>query len=328
MSKREFVHLHTHSEFSILDGASRIGDIVKNAVHHGMPAAGITDHGVMYGNITFYSAAKAAGINPVLGCEVYVATRSRLDRDPRLDREQYHLVLLAKNANGYKNLVKLVSIAFSEGMYYRPRVDKELLSQYSSDLIAMSACLGGELPTCILRNPSAFDSSLADYLDIFGKDNFYLEIQDHGLEEQRTVNRFLIEAAKQNGLPLVATNDTHYTNKSDSEAHDALLCIQTGATLDSDKRMRFGSDEFYLKSPDEMWELFGEVPEALQNTLEIAERCKIDFDFDASRLPNPGIPAEFSAGIICRLRRARGFCGDLGAASRRTTKNSSSTSAK
>ncbi len=312
MSKREFVHLHTHSEFSILDGASRINDIVKKTTEFGMPAAAITDHGVMYGNITFYSAAKAAGLFPILGCEVYVAARTRHDRDPKLDREQYHLVLLAENEHGYKNLIKLVSTAFSEGMYYKPRVDKELLAQYSEGLIATSACLGGELPARVMRDPANLDRSLAEYLDIFGKENFYIELQDHGIPEQKPVNEALIVLARKNGINLVAANDSHYNTRADAEAHDALLCIQTGTTLDDPKRMRFGSDQFYIKSPDEMYEVFGDVPDALQNTLAVAERCRYKFDFDTSKLPNPGIPEEYPASEFMELQAREGLARKMG----------------
>lgn len=291
MSGPGFVHLHTHTEFSLLDGASRIKSIIKKACDYEMPSLAITDHGVMYGNITFYSEAKAAGIKPILGCEVYVAPRSRTQRDPRLDKEQYHLVLLAKNERGYKNLIKLVSTAFSEGFYYKPRVDKELLDQYSEDLIALTACLGGEIPHHIMRDDFAqAEKSLGEYVDIFGKDNLYLEIQDHGLPEQKPVNEALVRLSRSSGLKLVATNDIHYTARKDAEAHDVLLCIQTGSTLDDPNRFRFGSEEFYFKSREEMASLFPDYPEALENTLEIADRCCIEFDFGRSKLPDPGVP--------------------------------------
>lgn len=290
-----FVHLHTHTEFSLLDGACRIKDVVRKAVDCGMPALAITDHGAMYGNITFYSEAKAAGIKPILGCEVYVAPESRSRRDPRLDKDQYHLVLLAKNENGYKNLIKLVSIAFSEGFYYKPRVDKELLAQYSQDLIALTACLGGEVPTHILRdNLEQAERSLVEYIDIFGKEDLYLELQENGMDEQVKVNEELIRMSKRTGLKLVATNDIHYLEEKDADAHDVLLCIQTNSTLSDPNRYRFPSKEFYFKTPEQMAELFAEVPEALANTLEIAEKCNIDFDFSQSKLPDPGVPAGVS----------------------------------
>ena len=287
-----FVHLHTHTEFSILDGACRIKDLVKKAVECEMPSLAITDHGVMYGNITFYSEAKSAGIKPILGCEVYVAPESRTRRDPKLDKEQYHLVLLAKNEAGYKNLIKLVSMAFSEGFYYKPRVDKELLAQYSGDLIALTACLGGEVPHFLLNGDTAqAEKSLGEYIDIFGKDNLYVELQENGMTEQAPVNDALIVLARQTGLKVVASNDIHYLNAKDSEAHDVLLSIQTGATLDDPNRFRFPTQEFYFKTPEQMARLFAHMPEALENTIEIAERCNIEFDFGRSMLPDPGIPS-------------------------------------
>lgn len=292
-----FVHLHTHTEFSILDGACRIKDLVKKAALCEMPSLAITDHGVMYGNITFYSEAKAAGIKPILGCEVYVATESRFRRDARLDKEQYHLVLLAKNESGYKNLIKLVSTAFSEGFYYKPRVDKELLAQYSGDLIALTACLGGEVPSHIMNGDmSLAEKSLGEYVDIFGKDNLYLELQENGLPEQTPVNQGLIRLSQQTGVKLVASNDIHYLDAKDAEAHDVLLCIQTGSTLDDPKRFRFGTQDFYFKTPDQMVRAFADVPEAIANTLEIADRCNIEFDFGRSKLPDPGVPADITPG--------------------------------
>ena len=313
MEKPSFVHLHTHSEFSILDGASRITDIIDKAVQYGMPAAAITDHGVMYGNISFYSAAKAAGIKPILGCEVYVAPRTRFDRDPKLDREQHHLVLLAKDAAGYKNLIKLVSIAYSEGQYYKPRVDKEILNQYSKGLIAMTACLGGEVPYWIMENNfKQAQQSLSEYTEIFGKDNLYIELQDHNLREQKMVNEALIRLSEASSLKMVCTNDSHYNNQSDSEAHDVLLCIQTQSTLDDPKRMRFGSDQFYLKSPEEMHKLFGHIPGALENTLEIMDRCNIKFDFETSKLPDPGVPKEFTPANYMESEVRTGLAERLG----------------
>ena len=308
-----FVHLHVHTEYSLLDGASRLSDLIKRAKELGMTSLAITDHGVMYGNITFYYEAKKAGLKPLLGCEVYVAPRHRTLRDPRLDREQYHLVLLAKNANGYKNLIKLVSIAFSEGFYYKPRVDKELLAQYSEDLIALTACLGGEIPQRIMKaDIDEAQKSLNDYIEIFGKDNLYMELQDHHLPAQRPVNEAVIKLARLNGLKLVATNDSHYTNKCDAAAHDALLCIQTGAMLADEKRMRFDTEEFYLKSAEEMEQLFLDVPEAISNTLEVAERCNCEFDFGRSMLPNPGIPDGLTADEYMPTEARKGLIARMG----------------
>lgn len=292
-----FVHLHTHTEFSLLDGASRVKDLIKTAAKFEMPSVAITDHGVMYGNLSFYSEAKSAGIKPILGCEVYVAPRHRTQRDARLDKEQHHLVLLAKSEQGYKNLIKLVSIAFSEGFYYKPRVDKELLAQYSGELIAMSACLGGELPHHIMNdNLQQAEKSLGEYLEIFGKDNFYIELQDHGLKEQKPVNEALIRLAEATKVPLVVSNDSHYTTRKDSEAHDVLLCIQTGSTIDDPNRFRFGTHEFYFKNQEEMGLLFPDHPEAYANTLEIADRCNIEFDFGRSKMPDPGVPDGVAPG--------------------------------
>lgn len=297
MSVPGFVHLHNHSEFSLLDGACRIKDMVNRAVELEMPAIALTDHGVMYGNINFYNTAKSAGIKPILGCEVYVAPRSRTDKDSKLDRDLYHLVLLAKSEAGYKNLIKLVSIAYQEGFYYKPRVDKELLSQYSDGLIAMSACLGGEIPNAVMRGDSAaVDKSVNEYVDIFGKDDFYLELQDHFLPEQKSVNKALIDISSKTGIKLAVTNDVHYIYKKDSASHDVLLCIQTGQTITDPNRLRFDSQEFYLKSAEEMSLLFPNVPSALENTLEIADKCNCNFDFNHSSMPDPGIPENLTAG--------------------------------
>ncbi len=313
MPSPEFVHLHNHSEFSLLDGACRIKELVKHAAGMGMQSLALTDHGVMYGNLTFYSEAKSAGLKPILGCEVYVAPRHRTKRDPRLDRSQYHLVLLAKDEKGYKNLIKLVSIAFSEGFYHKPRVDKELLGQYSEGLVALTACLGGEIPQHILKDDlKGAEASIGDYIDIFGKDDLYLELQEHFLPEQKRVNEAIIDFSRKTGLKLVATNDTHYTTKADADPHDVLLCIQTGAMLDDAKRLRFGTKEFYLKSPEEMARLFGEVPEALSNTLEVAEKCNIKFDFGRSKLPNPGVPDGISTSDYMASEAWNGLTARMG----------------
>jgi len=313
MATPSFVHLHTHSEFSVLDGACRIDDLVAKAVEFGMPALGLTDHGVMYGNISFYYAAKAAGIKPILGCEVYVAPRRRDQRDPRLDKEQYHLVLLAKNADGYRNLIKLVSFAFSEGFYYKPRVDKELLKEYCGDLIALTACLAGEVPSHLLADDiDSARNSLRDYIEIFGTDNLYVELHDHELPEQKKVNGPVIDLARENGLKLVASNDIHYLTEKDAEAHDILLCIQTNSTRGDPGRMRFGTQEFYMKSAEQMAAIFADVPEALENTLEIVERCNVEFDFGRSQLPDPGIPPEVSPGDHMRTLALAGLTARMG----------------
>ncbi|NLM51762.1 MAG: DNA polymerase III subunit alpha [Firmicutes bacterium] len=294
MDKRPFVHLHTHTEYSLLDGACKIKQVVAKARDLGMPALAITDHGAMYGVLDFYKAAKEVGIKPIIGCEVYVASRSRFDRDPHLDSKQYHLVLLARNQEGYQNLMQLVTRAYSEGFYYKPRVDHELLQRYHRGLIALSACLAGEIPTALLENRDEDAYRLVQfYRETFGSENFFLELQDHGLPEQKEINPRLIQLARDTNTPLVVTNDLHYLNREDAYAHDVLLCIQTGKTMEDKDRMRFGSDEFYLKTAEEMAALFPELPEAVDNTVEIAERCEVEFEFGKTYMPVYDIPAGF-----------------------------------
>ncbi|HHX76826.1 MAG TPA: DNA polymerase III subunit alpha [Firmicutes bacterium] len=283
---QNFVHLHTHTEYSLLDGAARLKDLAEKAKDLGMPALAITDHGTMYGVIDFYKICKKAGIKPIIGCEVYVAPRSRFDKEARKDDFQYHLVLLARNEAGYKNLMKLVTRGFTEGFYYKPRVDKELLKEYAGGLIALSACLAGEIPSLLLQGDSKKAAAAAiSYRDIFGSGNYYLELQDHGIEEQKIVNQGLLQISRETGIPLVATNDLHYLNREDAEAHDVLLCIQTGKTVDDENRMKFIGQEFYLKSGEEMASLFASYPGALENTLDIARRCNVEFDFSRTYLP-------------------------------------------
>ncbi|NLN52784.1 MAG: DNA polymerase III subunit alpha [Firmicutes bacterium] len=294
MGNKSFVHLHTHTEYSLLDGACKIKEVVAKAAEFGMPALAITDHGVMYGVIDFYKAAKQAGVKPIIGCEVYVAARTRHDRDVHRDSKQHHLVLLARNNEGYQNLMQLVSRGFSEGFYYKPRVDHELLQRYNAGIIALSACLSGEIPVALQEERQEDARRLVEfYQEIFGRENFYLELQDHGLEEQRTLNPRLIQLARETGTPLVVTNDVHYLRRTDAEAHDVLLCIQTGKTLEDTNRMRFSNDEFYLKSPQEMAALFPELPETVTNTLEIAERCNVEFEFGKTHLPVYKIPSGY-----------------------------------
>jgi DNA polymerase-3 subunit alpha len=279
-----------------LDGAAKIPELLKAAKEMGMEALAITDHGSMYGVIEFYKQAKKIGIKPIIGCEVYVARRGHRDKAAGLDESPYHLVLLAENQEGYRNLLKLVSIGHLDGFYYKPRVDRELLKEYASGLIALSACLAGEIPTLLLENreADALQTALV-YRDIFGAGNFYLELQDHGLEEQRRVNAGLLKLAKETGIPLAATNDLHYLKKEDAHVQDVLLCIQTAKTLQDTERMHFETEEFYLKSPEEMRLLFGDYPEALKNTVEIAARCNVDFAFGENRLPNYEVPEGYTA---------------------------------
>ena len=273
-----FVHLHTHSEYSLLDGASRISEMVRHAVETGMPAIALTDHGVLYGAVDLYLQSKAAGINPVIGQEAYVATRSRHQKEGRADRDPYHLILLVKNLAGYRNLIKLSSLAHLEGYYYKPRIDKALLAEHTEGLIALSSCLGGEVASRLLeRDESGAEQAAREYQRMFGED-YFLEIQDHGMEEQTRVNEGLARLSQRTGIPMVATNDSHYTRRDDAEAHDILLCLQTGTVVSDQKRMRFHNDEFYLKTPAEMAERFRDFPEAVANTVKIAERCHLELD--------------------------------------------------
>ena len=291
--RSEFVHLHLHTQFSLLDGACRIPEILNLAKQYKMDSLAITDHGNMFGAVDFYLEAQKTGIKPIIGCEVYVAPGSRLDKETRgIDEAAYHLILLARDELGYHNLMKLVSIAYLEGFYYRPRIDKEILAQYSKGLIGLTACLKGEIPSLIQQKRFNDALKLADtYRNIFEKDCLYLELQVNSIPEQEIVNNGLIKIAKELSLPLVATNDVHYLNRDRARAHEALLCIQTQATLDDPNRMRFQTDEFYFKSPDEMKKLFKDVPEAISNTCEIASRCNLELDFSKVHLPKYEPPA-------------------------------------
>ena len=282
---RNFTHLHLHTEYSLLDGACRIEGLMQRVKALGQTAVAITDHGVMYGCVDFYKAAKKAGVKPIIGCEVYVATRTRFDKVNRIDGSN-HLVLLCKNETGYKNLIKMVSAGFTEGFYNKPRVDHELLEEYHEGLICLSACLAGEIPQALLAGDYEKAKNLARYYeDLFGKGNDYIEIQDHGLDEQRTVLPLLVRLSRETGIPLVATNDAHYLEKEDSRMQHILICIQTNKTVNDDDVLEFGTDEFYVKSTDEMYELFSAWPEACENTSRIAEMCSFDFEFGVTKLP-------------------------------------------
>ena len=290
----DFVHLHVHSEYSLLDGANRIKDLPKVAKELGMGAIAITDHGVMYGAIDFYKACKEEGIKPIIGCEVYVAPRTRFDKESGIDNKYNHLILLAKNNNGYKNLCKLVSIGFTEGYYYKPRIDLEVLEKYHEDIICCSACLAGSLPQAILNgNMEKAEEIAMWYKKLFGED-YYLEIQTNTLKEQALVNQKLVELSRKLDIPIVATNDAHYTRKEDAYNHEVLLCIQTGKKMSDEDRMRFTTDDFYIKSPEEVKEFFPNLPEALENTIKIAEKCNVDFEFGHTILPNYEVPQEFA----------------------------------
>ena len=286
-----FVHLHNHTEYSLLDGASRIQAMVTRAAELDMPAIGLTDHGVMYGAIHFYKACKEAGIKPIIGCEVYVAPRSRLLREGRVDRDPNHLTLLAANHSGYLNLMRLCTVGQMEGMYYKPRIDKEILAQHSEGLIALSGCLQGEAASRIVDGDiDGARESVAAYRDIFGPDRFLLEVQRHGIDRQVEVNDALARFGKEFGLRLCATNDLHYVHRHDSEAHDVLLCLQTGARFNDPNRWRFSTQENYLKTPAEMIEAFADMPEALASTLEVADQCDLKLSLGATLLPPFDVP--------------------------------------
>ena len=286
-----FTHLHVHTEYSLLDGACRIEKLLDQAQKMGQKSVAITDHGVMYGVIDFYKAAKKRGIKPIIGCEIYVAKRSRFDKIHGIDNENRHLVLLCKNETGYRNLVAIVSKAWTEGFYSKPRADMELLREHSEGLIALSACLAGEIPRAL--SVGDYDEAKAAalrYREIFGEDNFYLELQDHGLREQAHINPQIIRLSKDTGIPLVVTNDCHYIEKEDTKMHHILVCIQTNRTVEDEDTLEFGSDEFYFKSEDEMRALFPDCPEAADNTQKIADRCNVEFEFGKTKLPRFDTP--------------------------------------
>ena len=290
MSRQDFVHLHLHTDYSLLDGACKISRLVDLAARYQMPAVAITDHGNLFGAVQFYRAAVNRGVKPIIGCEVYVASSSRFDRSPTGERPN-HLVLLCEDQTGYRNLVKLVSLAYQEGYYYKPRIDKELLQQHSQGLIALSSCLRGEVAAALLEDRYERAQQAAyDLRDIFGKSNFFLEIQDQGLEQEKRINPALTQLSRSTGIPLVATNDCHYLRPEDARAHEILLCIQTGKTLADPNRMRFPTDQFFFRSYSEMLSVFGEIPEALERTLDIAARCNVRLDKAAQVFPRFQIP--------------------------------------
>ncbi|AUN13004.1 DNA polymerase III subunit alpha [Paraclostridium sordellii] len=307
MSK-DFVHLHVHTEYSLLDGFSRVKNLVARAKELNMSAVAITDHGCMFGAIDFFKVAKAEGIKPIIGCEVYTAPRSMRDKDPNYDKSQGHLILLAKDMQGYQNLIKLVSEAYVQGFYYKPRVDIDEISKYSEGIIALSACLAGDVSQALMnRNYEKAKSIALRYKEIFGEDNYYIEIQDHNLPEQKEVNSELIKLSKEIGVGLVATNDVHYVRKEDSKIHDILMCIQMGKTVNDPARMRFGSDEFYLKSRQEMESVFPDVQEALDNTVKIAQRCNVEFDFNTIHLPKYDVPSGYTPNEYLRMLCFKGL---------------------
>ena len=290
MYHTNFVHLHVHSHYSLLDGAAPVKDLVAAARRFRMPALAITDHGNMFGAIDFYQTAIKHGVKPIIGFESYLAPCKRTEKTPK-DAKDFHLVLLARNHEGYKNLVRLSSLAYIEGMYYRPRIDQELLEKYHTGIIALGACLQGEVPQKLLHgDQEGAKAAVRRYQELFGKENYYLEVMDHGLPEQRELLPNLVRFARELEVPIVATNDSHYLNPEDWEAHEALLCIQTRTTLSDEKRFRFGSREFYFKSPQQMTDLFHELPDAIENTIKIAEQCNVRFDLGKSILPHFPIP--------------------------------------
>ena len=292
-----FTHLHVHTEYSLLDGSNKIKEYVARVKELGMNSAAITDHGVMYGVIDFYKEAKAQGINPILGCEVYVAPNSRFDRETVHGEDRYyHLVLLAENNTGYSNLMKIVSKGFVDGYYYKPRVDMEVLEQYHEGIIALSACLAGEVPRAITRGNYEEAKEIAlKYQKCFGKENYFLELQDHGIPEQQNVNQHLLRMSQELGIELVATNDIHYTYAEDAEPHDILLCIQTGKKLADEDRMRYEGGQYYVKSEQEMAELFPYARQALENTQKIADRCHVEIEFGVTKLPHFEVPEGYDS---------------------------------
>ena len=318
-----FTHLHVHTEYSLLDGSSKIEELVARAKELGMDSLAITDHGVMYGVVAFYKAAKAAGIKPILGSEVYVSPGSRFDREPGGGQERYyHLVLLAENDTGYHNLMKIVSKGFVDGFYYRPRVDYEILEQYHEGVIALSACLAGEVPRYLERGlyDQAREAALR-YEKIFGKGNFFLELQDHGIPAQKMVNQGLLRLSRELGIDLVATNDIHYTYDSDVDAHDILLCIQTGKKVADENRMRYEGGQYYCKSEEEMRRLFPYAQEAIDNTQKIADRCNVEIEFGVTKLPEYQVPEGYDSwsylNYLCEEGMKKRYPQDDGALKKR-----------
>ncbi|MBP3388909.1 MAG: DNA polymerase III subunit alpha, partial [Clostridia bacterium] len=299
-----FTHLHVHSEYSLLDGACRLSGLLSRVKELGQDAVAVTDHGVLYGAVEFYKAAKKAGVHPVIGCEVYVAPRSRESKVFGVDNQYYHLVLLCENNTGYHNLCKLVSAGFTEGFYSKPRVDRELLEQYHEGLIALSACLAGEIPQALTSgNYEQACETARWYKQLFGPAHFYIELQDHGIADQQRINPLLIRLARENDLPLVCTNDAHYLTREDAKTQQVLLCIQTNTTVDDPSPMAFETEEFYIKSEQEMRALFPELPEAFDNTARIAARCQVEFTFGKTQLPAFDAPGGDSVAYFRRLCR-------------------------
>ena len=305
-----FTHLHVHSEYSLLDGACRIKDVVARAKELGMDSLAITDHGVMFGVIDFWRECRKQGIRPVIGCEVYTAARTMHDKDPDKDKYQGHLVLLAENQTGYQNLIKIVSLGFTEGFYYKPRIDKDVLRKHHEGIIALSACLAGNVQRALMnRDFEGARKEALEMQEIFGKGNFFLEIQDQGLDEEAAIRADQIRLSRETGIPMVATNDAHYVRQEDAQAQDILLAIQTATNIDDENRMRFGTDQFYLKSEEEMKALFPDIPEAIENTHDIAMRCNVEFRFGEYHLPEFIPPAGMTNVQYLRELCAEGIKG-------------------
>ena len=314
-----FAHLHVHTEYSLLDGACRIKDLPKLVKSMGQSACAITDHGVMYGVIDFYRACKAEGIKPIIGCEVYVAPRTRFDKQHEFDAEARHMVLLCENEVGYRNLSYLVSMAHIEGFYIKPRIDLDLLRAHHEGLICLSACLAGEIPRRLRAgNYDGAKEYALTLSEIFGPDRFYLELQDHGIREQAIVNKGILRLHEETGLPLVVTNDAHYLRKEDAAAHDVLLCIQTGKTVDDENRMRYEPQNFYLRSTEEMAALFPDYPEAVENTGKIADMCNVEFTFGKYHLPEFKLPPGYDSFTYLKSSATRGMPSGTAKGSRNT----------
>ncbi|MFN2224677.1 MAG: PHP domain-containing protein, partial [Anaerolineae bacterium] len=287
----EFVHLHVHSDFSLLDGLAKVKDLIQGAAAMGMASLALTDHGVMFGTLHFYHAARKANIKPIAGCEIYISARRMTDKEAGRDARSSHLILLAENQIGYHNLMQIVTTAQIEGFYYKPRVDREFLAEHAEGLIALSACASGEIPRLLEAGRTQRARKVAEwYREVF-PGRFYLEIQEHDIPEMVPVNKALVALSRETGIPLVATNDVHYVRRDQAYAHEVLLCIQTGKTMNDPARMRMNNDSYYLRTADEMAALFAELPDALRNTLAIAERCEVDLDPKGFHLPKLEVPA-------------------------------------
>src|SRR6476620_9522657 len=304
----EFVHLHLHTEFSLLDGACRIDELLDQAAALKMPAIAVTEHGNLFSSVIFHDHARSRGPNPILGCEVYVAPGSRLTKSGNPGETQNHLVLLAENLEGYHNLIKLVSAGYTEGFYYKPRIDKELLAQHAKGIIGLSSCLKGEVATGLRREqmPKALEAA-AQYRDILGRENFFLEMQYQGIDDQRIVNTGLVPISKDLDLNLVVTNDVHYLKQSDQHPHDVLLCIGTGKNVSDEKRLKYHGDQFFLKTGDEMAQVFGDYPEAMTNTVRIAERCDVVLPEGEAHLPNFQVPPGYTVESYFAAMVQEGF---------------------